>query len=77
MSSISRDWMRRIWDDIYPTVEASQDDYKKAYLELGKEQADQRSELVTAMLEYIEEHQQEGQKNFWRWWIDQRIDQDK
>lgn len=68
MSSCSRDYVKGIWDELEPTIKASQDDYKQYYLELAKEVADNRSEMVDAMLEYIKEHKQEGQPSFFRWW---------
>jgi len=68
MTSFSRDWMERIWNEIYPTIKASQGDYKKAYLELMKETAENNCELTSLMLEYISEFRQQGQPGFWRWW---------
>ena len=70
MSSCSRDWMESIWNDILPTIQASQDDYKNSYLAMMREQARGNCELVDAMLEYIKEHKQKGQKTFWCWWSD-------
>ena len=67
-SSFSREWMRRIWHEILPTIEASQDDYKRAYIKLMREASKDRSEMVDLMLEYIEEHKQPGQMGFFRWW---------
>jgi len=72
MSSASRDWMEEIWNDIYPTIEASQDDYKKAYIELMKEIMVRESEILSATLEYIEEFKQENQPKFYRWWLDKK-----
>ena len=68
MSSFSRDYVKAIWDELEPTIKASQDDYKQYYLELAKEVADDRSEMVDAMLEYIKEHKHAGQPSFFRWW---------
>jgi len=77
MSSGSRDWMKDIWDDIYPTIEASRDDYKQAYVELMREKAKRRCEVTDALLDYIEEHKTGGQKGFWRWWLDREAQNEK
>lgn len=74
MTSASRDWMKQIWDDIEPTIKASQDEYKQAYLKLMKDEVYQRCELTDAMLEYIKEFRKEGEPKFWRWWLDKNND---
>ena len=71
-SSASREDAKAIWDDIEPTINASQDDYRRAFLQLAKEQAEQRSEMVDAMLKYTKTHKQPGQPTFWSWWMDQK-----
>jgi len=73
MSSASRDWMEDIWNDIYPTIEASQDDYKRMYIHMMGEAAKRHSEVADAMLKYIKEFRQEDQPSFWRWWSDQEL----
>jgi len=70
MTSVSRDWIKDIWDDIEPTIRASRDDYKQAYINMMNQRAKRNLDIIDAMLEYIEEHKQVGQKGFWRWWID-------
>lgn len=70
-SSASREFAKELWDDLEPTMQAKLDDHMRAHVELAKEQAVRNSKLVTAMLEYIEAHKQEGQRGFWRWWFDQ------
>lgn len=76
-SSASKEDAEAIWEDLAPTLIASLDDRKRAYLVLAQEQAEKRSELVTAMLDYIEAHQKRGQPTFWSWWMDQKIERKK
>ena len=69
-SSASRDIVKEIWDDIYPTIEASQNDYKKAYLALMTEESRRRVKLTDALLRYIDEAQKKHTdlEGFWKWW---------
>lgn len=71
MSSASRDWMKEIWDEIEPTIKASQDDYKLAYVELMKEVTERHSEMMTALMDYVVKFRQPGQPTFFRWWAEQ------
>lgn len=70
-TSASRDWAKEIWNELEPTILASRDDYKNAYVELMNEVANTQSELVSAMLAYIKENKKEDAPTFWRWWLDQ------
>jgi len=70
MSSASRDWMREIWDDLLPTIEASRDDYKHAYLLLTHERAHYHSRVMDALFEYIKLYSKKGAPKFYRWWLD-------
>ena len=68
-SSAGREYAQAIWDELEPTIKASRDDYKKAYIKLMNEQAFNNVELVNALLEYIEEYKRPNQPKFWRWWF--------
>lgn len=72
-SSASREYAQAIWDDLRPTMEASLDDYKRAYLELSNERARGRSELVDKLFKYIEEYRQSEQPTFWKWLVDRSM----
>jgi hypothetical protein len=71
-SSASRECAEEIWDDFQPTIEASQDDYKKAYIELMQEKTQWNSKLVDALFEYMEKYKKEDSPKFWRWYIDNK-----
>jgi hypothetical protein len=74
MSSFSRDWMKQIWDDIFPTIEASQDDYKKAYIILMEEEKQRKSEIMDSLFKYIDINKKEDAPTFWRWYLDNTRD---
>lgn len=76
-SSASREFARELWEDLRPTMEASLNDHKKAFLELSKEKAAQRSELTTALLDYVDVHKTDNQPTFWKWWLDQKTKANK
>ena len=67
-TSSSRDLAKETWDDFEETLLASQDDYKKAYIQLCEDQAKTSSEMQDAMIEYIKIHIKDGSPGFWRWW---------
>jgi hypothetical protein len=67
-SSASRDWLKKIWDDLEPTMKANLDDYKKAYKELLKEEARKNIELLDLLLEYINTFKRKNDPTFWKWW---------
>lgn len=70
MSSCSRDWIKEIWDDLEPTIKASQDDYKKAYVLLMQEQTERKSDVLDAALIYISKFTKKSSPSFWRWYLD-------
>ena len=70
-SSASREDAKELWDLFEPTINATKDDYKKAYLQLCKEKMEVKSEMQDAMLSYIEKFAKPGSPTFWRWWLDQ------
>jgi hypothetical protein len=70
-SSASKDYAKEIWDDFQPTIEASLDDYKRAYIKLTEEQLKFRSELTDALLDYIELYKKEDAPKFWKWFLEQ------
>jgi hypothetical protein len=69
-SSASKDWLKEIWDDLYPTITASQNDYKKAYLVLMQEESRRRCKLTDALLRYVDEaiKKHPDLEGFWKWW---------
>lgn len=69
-TSASREYAIEIWADLEPTFNASLDDYKKAYIRLTNEQLEFRSDLQTAMLDYIKEFARPDAPKFWRWHFD-------
>lgn len=71
MSSASKDWMKEIWDDILPTIEATRDDYKNSYIELMKNQIERKTDIQDALLKYIELYKKEDSPLFWRWFVDE------
>jgi len=77
MSSASRDWLEEIWNEILPTIEASRDDYKNSYIQLMKDEVENRSEVVDALHAYIDAHKRPGDPRFARWWLDQMEKKDE
>lgn len=72
-SSASFDLVQEIWNDLEPTIMASRDDYKHAFVRLLNENAKFESEVFDAALKYIEQHSKEGSPKFWRWFLDQEM----
>jgi hypothetical protein len=70
-TSASYDWAKEIWEELEPTINASKDDYKKAYIKLMEEEIIHRSELVDMLFNYIDEFKQPNQPKFFKWWSDQ------
>lgn len=70
-SSVSIDIARETWDDFAPTIEASRDEYKNAFIELMKQQANNKSVMLHHMLEYIQKFKKDDAPNFMKWWSDQ------
>lgn len=75
-SSASYDIAKEEWERFAPTIHASLDDYKEMYIELCNEQANAKSDLITAMMEYIDIFVPENAPNFFKWWTDQVIKKD-
>lgn len=69
-TSAYQEFAKETWDDFEPTFNASMDDYKLAYIKLTNEQLEFRSDLVTAMLDYIKEFARPDAPKFWRWHFD-------
>lgn len=74
-TSASREDAYAIWEDLQETIEASRDDYKKAYLEMMKDTASWRVDFQDSMLEYIKEFMPDHAPKFWRWWFDKNRDE--
>lgn len=72
LTSASLDWGKEIWEELEPTIEATLDDYKKAYIELMEERTAKNSELVNEMLTYIKEFKQPDAPKFWKWYLDRK-----
>lgn len=72
-SSFSKDLARETWEDFETTINATRDDYKKAYIELMNEKANTQSDLVNAMLTYVKLHCVEGAPKFWKWYLEQEL----
>lgn len=70
-SSASRDIAREEWDRFEPTINATRDDYKKMYVELCIRKANEKSELIDALFQYIETFTIKDSPKFFRWWSDQ------
>lgn len=69
-SSASRECAKEIWDDFEPTIKATLDDHKKAYIVLTNEQLAFRGECFSAALDYIELYKKPDAPKFWRWLLD-------
>jgi DnaJ-domain-containing protein 1 len=76
-SSMSKDLARETWEDFETTINATKDDYKKAYVELMNEKAQWQSDLVNAMLTYIKLYAKEDAPKFWKWYLDQKLNNEK
>ena len=72
-SSASRDLVQDIWNDLEPTILASRDDYKNAYVQLMKEHTERKKDVIDAALKYIELHSKEDAPKFWRWYMDEAM----
>lgn len=74
-TSVSRDIAKKEWDRFEETILASQDDYKKMYLALCKEEVEFRSQHVEAMHEYIKLFTKEDAPKFPRWWSERVMEE--
>ena len=72
-SSASREDAEEIWKDLEPTILASRDDYKNAFVELMNEHNKRRADLTDALLEYIEKFMPPTAPGFWRWYLDSEV----
>lgn len=75
-SSAGREDAKQIWDDLAPTIEASRDDYKNAFVKMANEMNERRSEVLDHALKYIEQFAKPDAPKFWRWYLDSIRDEE-
>jgi len=75
-TSYSRDLVKKIWEDLEPTVMASRDDYKHAFVKLMNQEIEFKKDLTDGLLRYIELYAKEDAPGFWRWYCAQ-LDSEK
>lgn len=67
-TSASRNIAKAQWDLFEPTILASRDEYKNAYVALMNEKAEDNSDYITALLDYIDLFKKEDAPKFFKWW---------
>lgn len=73
-SSASREEAKAIWDDIEPTIMASRDDYKNTFVQLMTEYTERRKDITDALLEYIDKFSKDRAPKFFRWYLDNKLE---
>lgn len=76
-SSASYEDAKEIWDDLEPTIQASRDDYKNAFVQMTNEYMARRKDVLDVIFEYIDQFVDKNvAPKFWRWYLDRETKND-